>query len=322
LVILISSAGRRVELINCFRSDALELGINLRIIATDANPALSSACQVADAFYRVPKCNDFKFISELKKICEKEKVSIVIPTIDTELSILANARDEFESVRILVSETDAVDIARNKFVTAETLRLAGISTPETLMLADLVSRPDELRFPVILKKIDGSSSIGLFEAGNIDEVLRLDLEVPCYIAQEKMLGREYTINCFVSERGELLSVVPHQRLETRGGEVSKGRTERHAGLINIAEQLIIAIPGLRGPFCFQAIVDKNENASVFEINARFGGGFPLAHQAGALFSKWIMEESLGLPTSSDGDWEDGLTMLRYDSSVFVRSMNK
>ena len=311
-----------MELINCFRRDALELGINLRIIATDASPELSSACQVADSFYRVSRCNDPRFVKELKDICVKENVEILVPTIDTELSILANAKSEFEGVRIIVSEADAISIARNKFVTAETLRSAGVPTPKTLILSELVSNPEKLNFPIILKKIDGSSSIGLFEASNIKEVLRLNLEVPSYIAQEKLIGREYTVNCFVSNKGVLLAVVPHQRLETRGGEVSKGRTEKNGILFKMAKQITEAIPSLVGPFCFQAIVDKDENASVFEINARFGGGYPLAHEAGAHFSKWIMQEALGLPCAIEVDWEEGLTMLRYDSAVFVRKANK
>jgi carbamoyl-phosphate synthase large subunit len=55
---------------------------------------------------------------------------------------------------------------------------------------------------------------------------------------------------------------------------------------------------------------------VFEINARLGGGYPLAHQAGATFTKWLLEEALGLPCTAVDTWRAGVEMLRYDTAVF------
>ena len=58
--------------------------------------------------------------------------------------------------------------------------------------------------------------------------------------------------------------------------------------------------------------------AVIEVNARFGGGFPLAREAGADFPRWLVEEVAGLPSTAREDgWQDGLVMLRYDAAVFV-----
>ena len=76
--------------------------------------------------------------------------------------------------------------------------------------------------------------------------------------------------------------------------------------------------GARGALCFpRAIVTDDETCAVFEINARFGGGYPLAHQAGARFTQWLVEEALGLPDTANDDWKSGVTMLRYDDAVFL-----
>jgi len=56
---------------------------------------------------------------------------------------------------------------------------------------------------------------------------------------------------------------------------------------------------------------------VFEINARFGGGFPLAHRAGARFSRWLLEDVLGLQSSAQNNWQEDLVMLRYDAAIFL-----
>ena len=69
--------------------------------------------------------------------------------------------------------------------------------------------------------------------------------------------------------------------------------------------------------CFQAIIDGDGRAAVFEINARFGGGYPLAHRAGATFARWLIEQRLDLPRTMGDDWEDNVVMLRFDDAVFV-----
>jgi len=88
-------------------------------------------------------------------------------------------------------------------------------------------------------------------------------------------------------------------------------------VVEAARKIAAALPGARGPLCFQAIVREDGEYAVFEINARFGGGYPLAHRAGATFSKWLLEEAAGLSCSAHDDWKAGVTMLRYDAAVFL-----
>ena len=55
-----------------------------------------------------------------------------------------------------------------------------------------------------------------------------------------------------------------------------------------------------------------------EINARFGGGYPMSHAAGATFAEWLVNEHLlGETLHYRDDWQDGLTFLRYDEQVAV-----
>jgi carbamoyl-phosphate synthase large subunit len=113
--------------------------------------------------------------------------------------------------------------------------------------------------------------------------------------------------------------VPHLRCEARSGEVSKGITRKNPALLEVAWRLGSLMEGATGVLCFQAILPKQGPPMVFEINARFGGGYPLAHQAGACFTKWLLEEILELPSSINDSWQDGLMMLRYDAAIFTQS---
>ena len=319
LTILISSAGRRVELINCFREDARALGIGLRILAADANPALSAACVAADGQFLVPRCDSDQYISRLLEISARERVNLVIPTIDPELLPLARARREFGQIgtHVVVSDLEMVTMARDKLRTATFLTQQGIPSPRTARLGDLLRDAADLQFPVILKRIDGSSSIGVHEARDLSQVVKLNLDVDNYIAQEKWFGREYTVNLFFDSDGRLRATVPHLRMETRAGEVSKGRTERVPLLMDLAERLGAVLTGARGPLCFQSIVTAEGTGMIFELNARFGGGFPLAHRAGAPFSRWLLEAAAVFPSSASDIWQEGLTMLRYDAAFFL-----
>ncbi len=318
LSILISSAGRRVELIRCFRQDARDLGVTLDVIAVDGDPEWSAACQEADRRYRVPRCVDLGFCDALLEIANRERVSLVIPTIDTELAVLAEARPRFlaSGIDVIVSSPSAVGLARDKRSTMACLAAAGIATPRTAVVDDVLGDRASWTLPVILKPIDGSCSRGIVRAEGWDEVDafsgRGDL-----IVQELLRGREYTINCFTDASGDLIAVVPHWRREIRGGEVSKAETVLHRPLMSIAQGINAAIPGLHGPWCFQAMEDDQGRIGVIEVNARFGGGYPLAHHAGAVFSRWLIEAQLGLRSSMSASWRAGVRMLRCDESFFL-----
>ena len=173
-----------------------------------------------------------------------------------------------------------------------------------------------LRWPVIAKPNHGSASVGIICPRSPGELLALDADL---IVQELLRGLEYTVNMFFDQSGRLRCAVPHQRIEVRSGEVSKGRTERLPQLMAAARTIADILPDGRGPICFQAIIPDEGGYSVFEINARFGGGYPLAHRAGARFSQWLLEEITGLPSSAGDSWCEGVIMLRYDEAIFLNA---
>jgi carbamoyl-phosphate synthase large subunit len=311
---LITSAGRRVGLLNAARESLAQLGLDWRIMAADAAPELSAACQLADSWRRVPPIASADYVGSLLDICRNDDVGLVIPTIDTELESLSQSEGEFAKagIAINIGSSEFVRIARDKALTQRELASLGIDTPRTW--AGPVSNPAELHFPVIAKPPGGSSSIGIVRYGS-DEEFRRNPPHREDMIQELVQGPEYTINVFCDAAGSLRCAVPHRRIEVRGGEVSKGKTERRPELTAIAEK-IAKLPGAKGVFCFQAILSERGPVG-FELNARFGGGYPLAHRAGGTFVKWLLEEATGRPCTAADDWQDGLTFLRYDSEVFM-----
>ncbi|NHF73083.1 ATP-grasp domain-containing protein [Paracoccus sp. 12-3] len=280
-------------------------------------PELSSGCMLADHAHQVPRCTAPDFIDRIEDIVRANGIRLIVPTIDTELMAYAEAAPRLAAAGayVHVSPPEVIAVVRDKTRTMEVLAAADLPVPDTCSEAELRAEPDRLGWPVFGKPVGGSASRGL---GSYDSFAVLPDSFPePMMFQPVLKGPEYTVNIFVDRAGQLQTVVPHLRIQTRAGEVEKGRTTRRADLRALAEGIVRALPQARGVLCFQVIDDAARGPRIIEINARFGGGYPLAHHAGAHFADWLMAELAGRPSGASDDWRDGVTMLRYDDAVFT-----
>jgi carbamoyl-phosphate synthase large subunit len=317
--VLISSAGRRVGLLQLFREALHDLGLNGRVIAVDATEH-SAAGEIADEFYIVPRCTDPNFIPQLLDICSSENVSLLVPTIDTELRYYAAAKPLFREIgtTIAVSSPETIALCEDKGSTHEWLLKNGFPAPRQSTPGAVLANPNSWDLPLIVKPRNGSASSGLRIIHNLSDLESVEGN-PSLILQEFVRGREFTVNAFVDKRGRCLCAIPHERIEIRGGEVSKGITVRHPAMISLMKQIVEALPGAFGALNVQCFLTPDDRISIIEINARFGGGYPLAHHAGCRITHWLLQDILDAePTGPFDNWQDGLLMLRYDQPVFVQ----
>jgi carbamoyl-phosphate synthase large subunit len=316
--VLISSSGRRVALLEGFRRAMVLLGIPGRILAVDCSLA-SAAFHRADNGYLVPRCTDPAFIPAVVDICRREAVSLIVPTIDTELPLYAQHRAALEAVgtKVLVPDEATVAMGGDKKLTHEWLVSKRFPTVGQW---DAAAAPEGLKLPLIAKPRFGSASIGIRRLSTRSELNAIRGK-PDLIIQEIADGIEHTIDILVDSTGRCKCAVPRRRLEVRAGEVSKGVTVRNADLERLAINIAEALPGASGVLNIQVFFDPvKKRASVIELNPRFGGGFPLALEAGADFPCWVIEETLGLPCRARQDqWRSGIVMLRYDDAVFIKA---
>ncbi|MDL3983928.1 ATP-grasp domain-containing protein [Shewanella xiamenensis] len=314
--ILILSAGRRVELVQAFQKDLKLLFPHAMVFCTDMTPELSAACQIADGYFKVPRVTSDNYIEVLENVCLENNVGLVIPTIDTELLLLSNSRKYFLDigVHLVISSPDFTLSCRDKRETAKFFTLHNIEQP-------MIYDKDNLSYPCFCKPYDGSCSVGAFVINDKSELTDAiyNNHKNMYMELVPKTFSEYTVDCYYTENGELISLVPRKRLEVRGGEVSKGITKKNFVYDYLLPKLR-DVPGARGCITFQFFVNENSaEIKGLEINPRFGGGYPLSYDAGAQFPKWLIEEYLlnKTPIFYD-DWEPELTMLRYDAKVLIR----
>ena len=119
--VLILSAGRRVELVQDFQTEAAKFSDDVNILTTDLVPRMSSACHVSDGSFEVPLINDDSYIDSIFNLAVRENIGLIIPTIDTELQKLADERERFEAagIHIVVSDSNFIAQCRDKRKTAD-----------------------------------------------------------------------------------------------------------------------------------------------------------------------------------------------------------
>ncbi|SRR6266568_3239650 len=316
--VLLTSVGRRVALLRAFRRELEAFAPGGRVLAADAS-RLSAGFHDADEGFLVPACTTLEYVPALLEIVRRERVKILIPLIDAELEVLARHRELFlrEGCHAIVSDVDPVLVTRDKGRTVQRFRELGFEAPRLFAPGELAD-PESLPYPLFLKPVNGSSSIGAVRIGSPEE-LRFFLErTNGPVVQSMESGEEYTVDVFADLDGLVCCAVPRQRLETRAGEISKGRTVKDRVIMDAAARLVEALGGCRGCITVQCFRGPGERVVFFEANLRFGGGYPLSHAAGANFPGWILRLVAGEKISTFDEWEDGLLMLRYDEGIFVR----
>jgi carbamoyl-phosphate synthase large subunit len=319
VAILFSSVGRRAQLIDCFRQAARKIGLSPFILGIDCDPS-APAAYLVDKFYQVPRCTEPEFLEAVCHICCQHGVLLVVPTIDPELPIYAAHSEEFKRLgtTVAVSHPDVVAIAADKVKTHSWLVKNCFGRVQQSFPQEVLQDAEQWRFPVVLKPRWGSASFGVQIVPSPEVLEALSKNRSDLIVEECAAGCEYTINVLANRNGKPVCAVPHLRLEVRAGEISKGITCKHELLIEMAKKIVSALPGAYGALNIQCFVDAIGAVRITEINARFGGGYPLAYRAGADFPRWILEELLQISSSGSPDnWEGGLTMLRYDDAVFL-----
>lgn len=316
--ILISSIGRRSGLLACFRESLLARGCSGDVFAIDSGTSAPAAFLAAGAA-RVPGCTDPAFVDAVLDQCKNRAVGLVVPTIDTELPVYAAARQRFAEfgITVCISSPETVRICCNKIATHDWLVANGFPTVRQTDVCTALEHPADWPLPVIVKPFNGSGSIGVRRVETRYELEAIAQTTGDAIVQQIAHGREFTVNVYVNREGCCVCALPHWRLEVRAGEVSKGITVKDAHLMKVASEVASKLPGAYGPLNVQCFVDEAGNIKIIEMNARFGGGYPLAHRAGARFTDWLLDEREHKRIPVFEEWVDDLAMLRYDEAVYV-----
>lgn len=307
-----------MPLLNAFRRAMGELDVGGRIISTDITIA-SPAFHRADLGLLVPPASDDAYIPTLLEMVREHNVGLLVPLTDLDLQPLADNRKKFASAgcSVMIGNEETIHACRDKRLTAELVRQAGLPTIKTVTIQQFRKNPF---YPCFIKPTHGSAAIG---TSVIDSEEQLDAHMAIYgqvmLVQEYVAGQEFTIDVFRSRDGKVRCVVPRQRLSVRSGEVETAVTVKDDQLIADAVALSAVLDDIWGVFCCQCRRPEGKAARFFEINPRFGGGAPLSIAAGANLPLYVLQEVLGEPITAElGNFADAELMMRYEDAVFTQ----
>lgn len=316
--VLILSAGRRVELVKLFKESRDKLGIKGKVVAVDISDT-APALYFADKYRLVPRISSPDYVDSIIDVCKSEDISLIIPTIDTELEVMAINRERIEkecNALINISSKECVEICNDKIKSAKFFKENGFGVPYTYTDEELDG--GKYKLPLFIKPKDGSSSVNAFKVETDEQLAFFRKYIKNPIVQECVSGREYTADVFVDFEGNIVSIVPRIRISVRSGEILKGQIDMNPAIIADVRKLIEKLKPA-GHITVQGFWGEDNVMRYIEINPRFGGGAPMSIRAGANSCEWLYrilrKEKID---PAQVKVEDKAVYVRFDDSVRVR----
>lgn len=296
--ILFTSSGRRGYLLQYFREALGETGL----IHASNNQPLVSSFAYADFTVQAPLIYDPEYVPFLLRYCEQHQIDAIIPLFDIGLPTLSKNRNKFYEigVNVVVSDEAFIEVCNDKWETGEFLDRHGFKTPKMFYTQDttkIAIQNKEINFPLFIKPRWGMGSIGVHRANDIVELdfyfnlckkevhnsyLKYESQDDperSVVIQEQLPGEEFGLDVINDLKGNHVTVFVKKKLAMRAGETDAAITVDDGTLQQIGKKLG-ETTGHRGVLDIDVFYDGS-NAYILDMNARFGGGYPFSHIAGA-----------------------------------------
>lgn len=305
--ILLTSVGRRAYLVRYFKEALAGRGKVFAINSDLQSPGMHEA----DICFLAPPIDSIKYIDFVCDVIEKNEIKLALSLFDIDLSYLAYHKERFEllGVKLIVSEPDVISTANDKWLTYKFCKENNLATPETYLNLEKVEYALEsglIDFPLIVKPRWGMGSLSVFKANDSDElrfyymlikkqIMASYLKIlstqeldEAIIIQACIKGTEFGLDIFNDLNRRPIQTIVKKKIAMRSGEtdiaeVLPGHFLESTGN-NIAKKLKHI-----GNLDVDIIISDSGHPYIIEFNARFGGGYPFSHLAGADFPRKLIE---------------------------------
>lgn len=295
--------------------------IPCHIVALDPNP-LSVGLYWADEAMIIPMADDVNYRPAIEEIIEKVRPDAILVGTDVELAIFAEHRMEWEQrfgTHILVSDPNVVEIADDKYATAQFLQRNGLSFPQSALADDgeeLEKLISDVGFPLIVKPCRGARAVGVSKVSDRDQ-LEKTLNGRTGLVVQQMAGgddQEYTAGVLFFDNEVKASIV--LRRDLRDGNTYRAYADDYPECHEYVHAMAHALKPY-GPANFQFRIDEHGVPRLFEINARFSGTTPMRMLVGfnevdMCLRKLLLGEEIVNPAIEKG------VVLRFLEERFVK----
>ena len=309
--ILISCAGgpAAVGAIKSLR----EINFKGNLVTIDCDP-LAVGRYLSDVNYIVPLSTSKNYWDKVFNIIIKEKISLIIPTGDSDIRHFSKHKKKLEKlgVTVFMSDYDSIIKCQDKKLFFDYCH-SNFPFPFTS------SNYRDLKFPMFAKPEYGSGSRGAKICYKISDIKALDKEESVhrssnYLFQEYLPGQEYTVDVLCDLEANPIVVVPRKRLQIKAGISSKGQVIKNKKIEDLCKDLCIYL-NLKGPVCIQLKEDSKGRFKFIEVNPRLGGGTYFSTLAGVNFLELMIKiknnQQFKIPKFKE------ITVLRYYNEIVI-----
>ena len=285
---------------------SLALGDRCRLVGVDSD-AHARGQFIASEFHVIPAANDDRFIPcllDLAKGCDA-----LFCTVDEELPLVAAAKPDFDC-EVFVSGRESVENCLDKLSAEKVLRGSGIASPMTWPYEEREAALRELGFPLIVKPVSGRGGTNVFKVLNsraLDAVGQLTDDR--LLVQEYLRGPEFTVDVLADEHAELRKLVVRERVRTKGGVTTVGRTAGPAPFLEQVKRVLAALD-----LKYISMVQfRSDPPRVMEVGPRPAGSMILSTCAGVNMPLMLLEHDNG-----DGpiaDYRPDVWFYRHDGAL-------
>ncbi|MGB7448562.1 MAG: ATP-grasp domain-containing protein [Ornithinimicrobium sp.] len=285
---------------------------DVEMYAADIDPVASGLYLVpSERRILVPRGDDPEFAERMREICRRLEITVLVPTVDSELLPLAGVRHLLAAggTTLLAAPSSTLAVCLDK---AELARVCADScdVPGTGVL----HAETPVSYPSIVKPRTGSGSRGIRLVEGPGDLVGLPRD-GSQLAQEYLPGEELSVDVFVRADGTVVAAVPRLRDRVDSGVAVAGRTIHDQPCIEQAVAVCRAI-GLRGVANVQLRRRADGSPALLEVNPRLPGSLVLSAAAGANLAALALAEALGESVPAFIPFRE-VAMVRYLADVVV-----
>jgi carbamoyl-phosphate synthase large subunit len=309
--VLITGAGgpAAVSVMKSLRADP-----TVELLAADIDPwAAGLYLLPPGARTLIPPGDDPAFVSVVFGRCLWLGVDVLVPTVDSELRPLGQARGQFAEagVKLLLAPDGALAVTLDKLALAQCC--AGkVRVPRTELLTE--TDPRSWDYPVVVKPRRGSGSRDISVVESSRGLAAID-DRDGFLVQEHLPGEEYSIDVLADVSGHVVAAVPRVRERVDSGVSVAGRTVHDRELECFGTQ-VAAATGLTYIANVQARRDVAGQPALLEVNPRVPGTLPLTVASGIDMPRMALDSLRGRPLPDHADFRE-IAMVRFLEERFV-----
>lgn len=306
ITILMLGGGRRVSMAELLKESGRRLGAEVQVVGYElvTKVPLAAAGKIVQGF----AWDDPRVVDDIVRVARELEADILLPFSNAAVEVAARVKSLLSDTFSPVCDAETAAVFFDKIEAAKAFKAAGMPIPRTYSVINA-------EIPAIAKPRHGRFSRGIKVFTNMDDLMQLR-DIKQYLIQAYIPNhKEYTVDCYVTQAGQVLCAVPRLRLEISGGESTRALTCRLPELQQMATDVIHAF-NLRGPVNVQYLYDEDRDRYLLlEVNPRLASGVICSIRAGAPITDYIIGESLGIPLHPCDDWSDNTLMTRYWKEV-------